>query len=209
MSPTEIEREVKFWVQDLATLEGRLRALGARLLQPRTHEYNLRFDTPDQALGRERRVLRLRRDRVVTLTYKGPGQGQEGIVARREINLQVHDFATARRFLEALGYRVVLEYEKYRAVYAWRGVQIMLDETPLGDFVEIEGPTPAAIREVAAALGLDWTRRMGHSYAALFARLQARLYPPPRHLTFAALRDHQPLPTDWLPVGPADAFPAP
>ncbi len=200
-----IEREVKFWVRDLPRVRQRLEALGARLVQPRVHERNLRFDTPDRALTRQRRVLRLRQDRRATLTYKGPGDAHAAVATREEIEVPVGDFAAARRLLEALGYRVVLEYEKYRAVYAWREALVMLDETPLGDFVEVEGPSEAAIRAVAADLGLTWEHRLTASYAALFDRLRARLHPRPAHLTFAALQPHHPLPADWLPVPPADA----
>ncbi len=200
----EVEREVKFRVQNLAPVRQRLEALGARLVQPRVHERNLRFDTPDRALSRARRVLRLRQDTRATLTYKGPGDPQAEVATRTEVNVGVDDFAAARRLLEALGYRVVLEYEKYRTVYALGAVLVMLDETPLGPFVEVEGPTAAAIRAVAARLGLRWEYRLRDSYAALFARLQARLQPPPEHLTFAALAEHHPLPADWLSVPPAD-----
>jgi len=202
---TTWEREVKFWVQDLHRLRQRLDAQGARLLQPRTHEYNLRFDTPDRALSRSRQVLRLRQDQHTTLTYKGPTTAQTSVAVREEIELQVSDFRAARRLLERLGYQVVLEYEKYRTVYEWDAVQVMLDETPLGDFVEVEGPDTTAIRRAAEALGLAWEHRITASYAGLFERLRDRLHPRPEHLTFAALRPHHPLPTDWLPAPPADA----
>jgi len=202
---TPWEREVKFWVRNLARVRQRLEEKGARVVQPRTHEYNLRFDTPDRALGQGRRVLRLRRDRQATLTYKGPGVADADVAVREEIEVRVDDFAAARRLLERLGYQVVLEYEKYRAVYAWNRARIMLDETPLGAFVEVEGPDAAVIRRVAEDLGLVWARRLTLSYAGLFARVRARLHPPPEHLTFEALAPHQPLPDDWLPVMPADA----
>ncbi|NPA30901.1 MAG: class IV adenylate cyclase [Chloroflexi bacterium] len=204
-SGRHIEREVKFWVRDLARIRQRLEEEGARLVQPRGHEFNLRFDTPDRALARQHRVLRLRQDRGATLTYKGPGDPRAVVAAREEIEVPIGDFAAARRLLEALGYQVVLEYEKYRTVYAWGATQVMLDETPLGAFVEIEGPAVDEIRAVAAALNLRWEHRLTASYAALFERLRGRLTPAPRHLTFAALRPHQPLPPDWLPVPPADA----
>jgi adenylate cyclase class 2 len=207
MTPTGpyIEREVKFWVRDLPRVRQRLATLGAHVVQPRVHEYNLRFDTPDGALTRARRVLRLRRDRTVTLTYKGPGDPQARVATREEIEITVDDFDAARRLLEALGYRVVLIYEKYRTIYAWRASHIMLDETPLGDFVEVEGPSEAQIRAVATELGLRWDQRLTDSYAALFARLREHLTPPPAHLKFAALQPYQPLPEGWLPKAPADA----
>jgi adenylate cyclase class 2 len=168
------ELEVKFLVSNLAKLEGRLHALGARQESPRTHEINLRFDTPDGALEMSRQVLRLRQDQAVHLTYKGPATSQQGVRVRTEIEFVVEDFEKARRFLEALGYQVALMYEKYRTTYTLDGVEILLDELPYGDFVEIEGSNPEVIRSINDRLGLDWERRAPESYIILFETLKTR-----------------------------------
>jgi adenylate cyclase class 2 len=118
------ELEVKFLVSDLAKLEQRLRALGASQELPRTHEVNLRFDTPDGALQMGKQVLRLRQDQAVHLTYKGPSTSQQGVRVRTEIEFIVEDFGKARRFLEVLGYQVALMYEKYRTTYRLDGVEV-------------------------------------------------------------------------------------
>ena len=169
------ELEVKFFVADLAAVEARLQALEARLLQPRVHEVNLRFDTPDGELSRQFRVLRLRQDEAARLTYKGPSEYQEGVRLRQEIEFTVGDFGAAQRFLEALGYRVALMYEKYRTTYELEGVHVTLDKMPYGTFIEIEGPDPASIRHVNEQLGLDWDHRVPESYTMLFERLRDTL----------------------------------
>ncbi len=179
-----LEQEAKFWVPDLAAFRAHLEALGAQPLTPRTHEYNLRFDTPTEELTQEGRVLRLRRDRRVTLTYKGPGRAQDGLLVRQELEMEVPDFDLARRLLEALGYRVVFVYEKFRTLYRFGEVVIALDETPVGTFVEIEGPSPKAVMEAARKLGLDPAMAIPHSYASLFREVRERLGLPVRHLTF-------------------------
>lgn len=178
------EQEAKFWVPDLEAFRAHLEAQGARPLAPRVHEYNLRFDTPAEHLTREGRVLRLRRDRRTTLTYKGPGHAQEGLLIRQELEMEVPDFDLARHFLEALGYRVVFVYEKFRTLYRFDDVLIALDETPMGSFVEIEGPSPEAVLEAARTLGLNPSMAIPHSYASLFREVQERLGLPVRHLTF-------------------------
>ncbi len=178
------ELEVKYLVADLAKLEQRLQALGALLKSARTHEINLRFDTQDGALEIGKQVLRLRRDQAVHLTYKGPSTSQQGVRVRTEIEFTVEDFDKARRFLEVLGYQVALMYEKYRTTYTLDGVEILLDELPYGDFVEIEGSNPQAIRDVNDRLGLDWERRAPESYTVLFEGLQARLELPFSDLSF-------------------------
>ncbi len=184
MAGSNQEIEVKFYLRELASLERRVRALPAKLCQPRTHELNLRFDTQDGTLSGAFRVLRLRRDTANWLTYKGPGWVVDGVRQREEIEIQVNDFDQARAFLEALGYQVGLVYEKYRAVYDYRGTVITLDETPLGDFAEIEGPDAASVKAISQLLGLDWVSRIHESYVDLYERVRFNLGVPVTHLTF-------------------------
>jgi adenylate cyclase class 2 len=185
MSKSDRELEVKFLIPDLMALQARLEALGAQLVQPRVHEINLRFDTPDGDLTRSYRVLRLRQDTQARLTYKGPGELVDGVRARQELEFTVGDFDTAKAFLEALGYVVSVMYEKYRATYALGGVLVTLDEMPYGNFIETEGPDGASIHRTAEVLGLDWERRILDSYIVLFDRLRERLGLAFRDLSFA------------------------
>ena len=110
MQPQYQEIEVKFYIADLAALEQRVQMLGGALLQKRVHEINLRFDTAEGDLKREKKVLRLRQDTASRLTFKGPDGDKGGVRAREEIEFTVSDFASARAFLEALGYRVAMTY---------------------------------------------------------------------------------------------------
>jgi adenylate cyclase class 2 len=197
------ELEVKYLLADLKTLEKRLQALGASQVMARTHEINLRFDTQDGSLEQNMQVLRLRRDQAVHLTYKGPATSQEGVRVRTEIEFTVEDFDRAQRFLEALGYHVALMYEKYRTTYTLSGVEIVLDELPYGDFVEIEGADPQAIHSVNDRLRLDWERRAPESYIALFKSLQARCGFSFRDLSFDNFSSLKITPAD-LSLRPAD-----
>lgn len=178
------ESEVKFYVQDLPAIEQRLKALDAILVQPRTFEINLRFDTPELDLSRNLRVLRLRQDTAARLTFKGPARGVEGVRVRHEIEFIVEDFDAARSLLEALGYQVSMGYEKYRTVYDMGQVHITLDELPYGSFVEIEGPDPVSIRAVNQDLGFNWEARAPESYVAIFDRLKHELGLDLRDLSF-------------------------
>lgn len=178
------ELEVKLYISDLPAVERRLQSLGARLSQPRVFEVNLRFDTPNSELGRTLRVLRLRQDRVIRLTYKGPASGLEGARLRQEIEFEVSDFAAARAFLEGLGYQVVMIYEKYRTAYDLDGAEISLDELPYGAFVEVEGPDPSTIQSVTHKLDLDWEATIPASYTVLFDQLKTLLNLPFRDLSF-------------------------
>lgn len=197
------ELEVKFLVSDLAKLEQRLRDLGAIQESPRTHEINLRFDTPDGTLQMGKQVLRLRQDQAVHLTYKGPSTSQQGVRVRTEIEFMVEDFEKARRFLEVLGYQVALMYEKFRTTYTLNGVKILLDELPYGDFVEIEGSDPQVIRSVNDRLELDWERRSPESYTVLFEGLKARNGLSFRDLSFDNFASLKMTPA-YLDLRPAD-----
>lgn len=178
------EVEVKFYLQNLGSFQSLLIAAGGEDYQPRVLEVNLRFDTPDGLLRREQRVLRLRKDFTVYFTYKGaPKPGEEASI-REEIEVDVSDFDAAQAFLEALGYQVVVAYEKYRTGYHLDGALVTLDEMPYGNFCEIEGPDTDCIRAVAAKLGLNWEARSLDSYLGLFERLKFRRKLAARNLTF-------------------------
>lgn len=196
MASNDQEVEAKFPVRDLPALAVRLETLGARITAPRVHEINLRFDLPDGSLARERRVLRLRQDANAVMTFKGPSKAGESVSVRQEIEFTVSDFAAARRLLEALGYAVVVTYEKYRTTFALSNLLVVLDEMPIGGFVEIEGPDADAIRLTADALGLDWEARSSASYLALFAQLCSARGLSAKNLTFDELAGVQVEPAD-------------
>lgn len=191
------ETEVKFFVKDLHRVEMRLRELKAHLIQPRVHEVNLRFDTPNNALQREFKVLRLRKDSEAKFTFKGPNEeNKDGVVHRKELEFTVGDFDTAREFLEALGFRTVAFYEKFRTTYEWNSIHIMLDELPFGKFVELEGKDTAALRQAAELLGLHWESSVKEGYLALFERI-AKIYDLiPGQLSFEALESINVSPND-------------
>ena len=177
------ETEVKFLVQHLPALAARIAAQGGVTLTPRIHELNLRYDTADNSLRRAGCALRLRRDAAVTLTYKGASAFRAGARSRDEFETTVGDFDMTHSILEGLGFAVVFQYEKFRTTLALGGVEIMLDELPIGDFVEIEGEF-GLLRPVADQLKLDWEQAIEDSYHALFEKLRVVAQLPFRDLTF-------------------------
>ncbi len=184
MAKSEQEIEVKFFIRDLAALARKLEDQGAVLSAPRVYEINLRFDTQDGALTSAHRVLRLRQDAGVVMTYKGPAAPGDEVSSRQEIEFGVSDFGAARRLLEALGYVVSVMYEKYRTTYLLGDLTVVLDEMPFGDFMEIEGPDAESIRGAAEQLGLNWEARSTASYLGLFSLLSAKMGIAARNLSF-------------------------
>jgi adenylate cyclase class 2 len=184
------ETEVKFHVRDLKKIETRLLELKAHLSQPRTHETNFRFDTPDNELRKNSRVLRLRQDDQARFTFKGPSvEGERGVASRVEIEFVVEDFDRAKQFLEALGFQAMIFYEKYRTTYQLDGVLVMLDELPYGTFVEIEGEDIETLHNVARELGLNWDAMVKAGYHALFERVVAKYGFDRTRLSFEQLKD--------------------
>jgi adenylate cyclase, class 2 len=181
------ETEVKFYVRDLQKIEMRLHDLKAQLIQPRTHESNIRFDKANGELRKSNRILRLRQDDKSRFTFKGPNTEKEGVVSRQEIEFAVDNFESAKQFLEALDFEEIVYYEKYRITYELNDMHIMLDELPYGLFVEIEGEDIDGIRSITNQLGLNWDATVKAGYHALFERIAPKLNLDSSKLTFTAL----------------------
>jgi len=185
--PRNLEVEVKFLVTDLVAVRARVQSVGGVMTLPRVHERNVRFDTMDGTLLNRQQLLRLRQDSRVRLTFKGLAAEDAASEAkvREEIELEVADFDRMATILERLGFRPVQSYEKYRETYHWGDVEVVLDETPFGDFVELEGANETALKRVAAALGLDWSRRVLANYLSLMELARQEFDLPFSDLTFA------------------------
>jgi adenylate cyclase class 2 len=184
MSKSGRELEVKYLILDLPRLKKRLQSLGAKLIRPRVHEHNIRFDAPTAELRRTHRILRLRKDVETTITFKWPARTDEGVSNRRELELYVDDFEAAERLFQALGYQAVMVYEKYRTIYEIGGCVITLDEMPYGDFVEVEAPDAKSIQEISGLIQLDWQRRILDNYVDLFEAISDHLGLTFRDITF-------------------------
>lgn len=199
----KIEQEAKFLINDLTALEQRLYDLGAQLTQAHILEQNLRFDTPDRQLSTAYEALRLRKDHTCRLTYKGASDPEQDISARRELEVEVSELETARAILEALGFEVMVRYEKYRRAYVLDDVEVSLDEMPFGHFCEIEGPHLSSIQRASRQLGLSWEAHTKQSYLMLFDNLKQSLHLSAEHLTFEEFKDIQVSARD-LGLMPAD-----
>lgn len=179
------ETEVKLYAPDLGAVERRLLAAGAHLAAPRVFERNVRYDSVGGGLAASGQVLRLREDTRVRLTYKGQGAALDsGALTRFEAEVEVSDFDAMQTILGALGYAPYMVYEKYRTTYTLDGAEIVLDELPYGNFVEIEGAAQT-IEGVVVRLGLEQARRCPRSYTALFDTVRRHLGLAFTDLTFA------------------------
>lgn len=175
MNENNRELEVKFAVKSVEDILPRIFSLGAACEQPTQFESNIRWDDTEGTLTKNHQVLRLRNNGgTAVLTYKAENKNDKRLADREEIETVVTNFENTRLILERLGYQIVFIYEKYRSIYRLNDTGLFVDHTPIGDFIEIEGPDEDAIRKSAELLGLDWEERISKGYRPLFAEWKQR-----------------------------------
>jgi adenylate cyclase class 2 len=195
-SEIEVKLRIGGAPADLESIRRRLHEAGATPVSDRHFEDNVLFDDRDGSLARRASLLRLRRcfvpgsgdlerpgaaDSVPSearLTWKDPGEAAPGrYKIRPEIEIAVQEPDSLQAILERLGLQARYRYQKYRTVFEAPtdagSLEIMLDETPIGCFLELEGP-PGAIDEFAARLGFTHADYITLSYRALQVQSAAR-----------------------------------
>jgi adenylate cyclase class 2 len=179
-----LEVEVKFLLDDVPGIRRRLVAAGG-VSEGRWFESNLVFDDPEHRLTEAGRLLRLRRDRKVRLTFKRPSaQTREGFKVLEELEVNVDDFETMHRMLESLSYRPQLRYEKWRETFRLGDALACVDTLPYGSFLELETSDPDVLRSVARTLNLPWERRIVWNYHRIFEEIRSAFDLPFSDITF-------------------------
>ena len=162
------ETEVKLRVASAEAARELLRRAGAALVRERHFEDNVLFDDRAGSLRASGTVLRLRETpRGGVLTFKGPREIEDGVKSREERETAVEAPEQVRAILRHLGYRPLFRYQKYRESWLHRGLEIEVDETPIGTFLEIEGDVEG-IHAVARELGFSPADYVTESYVGLF-----------------------------------------
>jgi adenylate cyclase, class 2 len=167
----QVESEIKLRMTGPGPAREAVARLGATLVRPRHFEDNVLLDDAGGALVGSGRTLRLRRtDAGAVLTFKGPRRDREGVKSREEIEaaLPAAEADALLAVLRSVGFAPVFRYQKYRETYRHGDVEIVVDETPIGTFLEIEGALPE-IHAAAAALGLGPADYVTDSYGGLFS----------------------------------------
>lgn len=179
-----LETEVKIYIPDLNHIQQQLQTLGASLIQPRLFERNWRYDTPGQMLAQQGGLLRLRQDSRTRITYKGAApQISDQTRTLLELETEVGDFDVMDSIFRKLGLEVQLIYEKFRTAYEYADTEIVLDEMPFGNFIEVEG-LPEAIENALYQLNLQGNNRILASYVEIFRQVKAALGLSFRDLSF-------------------------
>ncbi len=218
LQPMPLETEIKFRVADLAALAERLESAGFRLETPRNFESNILYDTPDRRMRARTEILRIRSYAGRwTLTHKclpspgtlgnrGPqeavlaswGGGEDRHKHRVETETEIaHGDALTEHFL-SLGLVAAFRYEKWRTEWTDGNGHCVIDETPIGNYAELEG-SPAWIDRTALRLGVDPADYITLSYGRLFDLWREQHRSAAEDLTFAAVASLTRAPSESRP----------
>lgn len=169
MAKSTVETEIKIRLASPERGREMLEGQGFRVLAPRAFERNTLFDNENREFRARREIIRLREfDGAAILTYKGTAT--EGLhKTREELEVVVSDYARMFDMLQRFGFQPTFRYEKYRTEYAREGEDgiVMLDETIVGCFLELEG-SAEWIDQTAEQLGFRQEDYLTASYGRLY-----------------------------------------
>ncbi len=169
----EIEVKLKLGIQTLEQA-----GIALERLTPRHFEDNWLLDTKTHQLGTKSSILRVRSaNGKGVLTYKekaGANAPASQFKLRIELETELGSAQEALVIFDRLGFHRFFRYQKYRAIYeailpSSNRLHVMADETPIGDFLELEGEENA-IAEAVQLLGLTPADYILESYIALQRR---------------------------------------
>jgi adenylate cyclase class 2 len=193
------EIELKFPVVDPEALQSVLPSLGFHLETARTFEHNTLYDTPGRDLRARKQILRLRQyGGLNTVTHKRQPDQQDPVDTTRykiriETETVVAEPEALAEIFQQLGYGPAFVYEKYRSEWSYSltpdgktVAHLVIDETPIGNYAELEGPT-SWIDQMLVELHIDPSTCLTDSYGKLFLDWKQRTSSPAENLTFAEI----------------------
>jgi len=189
------ETEIKLAVPSLAAARRKIRGLGFHKISPRHFETNALYDFLDARLRKARCLLRVRKaGREWVLTFKGAPAATQDYKSREEVETIVKEGGKLQAILSRLGLQQVFRYDKYRTIFAppstakaRKQALMTLDETPIGNYLELEG-SEAWIDRTAARLGYRREDYITASYAALYRQHCEKTREAPSDMVFNSRR---------------------
>jgi adenylate cyclase, class 2 len=121
-------------------------------------------------LSEKQAVLRVRKiDGKTILTYKQRIENASDIKHQIEYETLVEKAEEIEKIIESLGFEKVSVYEKRRQMWRFRAVEVVLDELPFGQYMEIEGSI-TAIAEAEMLLDIEDLTVENETYPQLTQR---------------------------------------
>src|SRR5438477_7475241 len=160
-----------------------------KLLPIRTETLEVREKSKKSA-PKQRVILTFKQPMTRPAVAETESRSDSPYKVRDEIEVEVAESGNLARIFEGLGMNGWFRYEKYRTTFrlpaskAWaKGLLIELDETPIGAFVELEGPAEA-IDRAAEELGYSKRDYVLKNYLRLYMEECRRRGEKPRHMLF-------------------------
>ena len=189
----KVEVEIKLAVPDLKVFLQGLARLRPRRISERKFEDNFILDLPRLRLNERGLMLRVRNeDGKGFLTFKGAPRVSKTFKIREELETECDPTETLKLF-QKMGYQIAFRYQKYRTIYQTRAVpapggqpqpvMVMIDETPIGNYVELEGTTHG-VSHIAQNLGYKKREFIRETYHTLFSSYCRKNGRPPRDMVF-------------------------
>lgn len=156
----QIEYEATFANVDKDEIRERLKSVGAKLIKPEFMQKRRNFNLPkgNEIAGGWMRV-RNEGDKI-TMSLKVVNDNLK-IDDQKEICIKVDSFENAQDLLLAIGCTKKAYQESKRELWELDGVEVCIDEWPyLEPFVEIEGASEEAVKNVAKKIGFDYSEAL-------------------------------------------------
>ena len=155
------------------------------------------YDTPDRQMRARTEILRIRTyaGRCVLTHKRLPDDrpGEDRHKHRIETETEVSDGNALAEVFRAIGLVLAFRYEKWRSEWSDGEGYCVIDETPIGNFAELEG-SPQWIDRTAARLEIADHETMTLSYGRLFELWRDEHHSSAEHLTFEAIQGSESIP---------------
>jgi adenylate cyclase class 2 len=185
-----VETEIKFRLEDPIAFARQRESSGFRQQTPRSFESNTLYDTADRRMRAKTEILRLRsyagRWMLTHKRLPDQGPGEDTHKHRIETETNVSDGESLAEVFRSLGLVPAFRYEKWRSEWEDGEGHCVIDETPIGNFAELEG-SPEWIDRTARRLGIDRAQYITLSYGRLFEQWREKHASTAQDLTFSAV----------------------
>jgi adenylate cyclase class 2 len=160
----EVEKKYRLTAAQRRSVIQRLSKMGAKL-KGTEFEENILYSGHGVEPGRS--VLRLRRiGKRAILTFKERLPGKSSVKQQREDETEVADAEALDTILQAIGFEPAVIYEKRRTTWHLKAAEVVLDELPFGQYMEIEA-SESKIGEVEKELAVKGLKSENATYPSL------------------------------------------
>lgn len=168
----EIEKKYRLEPADREAVLAALNEEGAEFVGREFEENTIHSNADLRSKGA---IVRIRKtENRSLLTFKRRIENEFDVKQQIEHEIEVSDAASAESIIAELGLKPVLVYEKYRDTWRFRSVEVVIDELPFGNYMEIEGSI-TAIKEAEMFLGLEDLVTEHETYPRLTSRFGAKV----------------------------------